>query len=223
MSERSEAKRGFRRPRLTAAFLLGALAAVSAHLVVPDTRLSTSAIVGWNMFCAVYLLAMLSAVRSRTPAQIRARAAIEDEGRGLILGLVLLASIVSLAAMAAELSFARTAHGLDKAFHVGAAFLSVTASWLVVQVIFALHYAHEYYTAGPGGEDRRGLAFPGDEPPDYWDFLHFSIVIGVAAQTADIGFTAKPLRRLGTLHSLIAFAFNTVVVALTINLLAGLF
>jgi uncharacterized membrane protein len=65
--------------------------------------------------------------------------------------------------------------------------------------------------------------FPGKEAPDYWDFLHFSIVIGVASQTADIAFTDKALRRLGTAHSLFAFAYNTVIVALTINLLAGLF
>ena len=65
--------------------------------------------------------------------------------------------------------------------------------------------------------------FPGGEPPDYWDFLHFSIVIGVAAQTADIAFTDRRLRRLGTAHSLIAFVFNTLIVALTINLVAGLF
>jgi uncharacterized membrane protein len=73
------------------------------------------------------------------------------------------------------------------------------------------------------GRTPGGLAFPGGEPPDYWDFLHFSIVVGVAAQTADIAFTNKHLRRLGTAHSLIAFIFNTLIVALTINLVAGLF
>jgi uncharacterized membrane protein len=71
--------------------------------------------------------------------------------------------------------------------------------------------------------DAGGLSFPGKGAPDYWDFLHFSIVIGVASQTADIAFTDKGLRRLGTAHSLFAFAFNTVIVALTINLMAGLF
>jgi len=95
----------------------------------------------------------------------------------------------------------------------------------MVQLVFALHYAHEYYDENPDcdGHDMQGLLFPGEELPDYWDFWHFSIVIGVAAQTADISFTSKTLRRIGTVHSLVAFAFNTVIVALTINLLAGLF
>ena len=68
-----------------------------------------------------------------------------------------------------------------------------------------------------------GLKFPGDQEPDNWDFVHFAVVIGVASQTADIAFTAKRLRRIGTVHSVISFTFNTAVLALTINLLAGLF
>jgi uncharacterized membrane protein len=71
--------------------------------------------------------------------------------------------------------------------------------------------------------ERGGLKFPGGEAPDYWDFLHFSVIIGVACQTADIEFTAKPLRRIGALHGVLSFVFNTVALALTINLLAGLF
>ena len=95
----------------------------------------------------------------------------------------------------------------------------------MVQLIFALHYAHDYYSAddkAPGGM-RGGLTFPGRGEPDYWDFLHFSLVIGVACQTADIAFTSKHLRRLGGLHGVLAFTFNTVILALTINLVAGLF
>jgi uncharacterized membrane protein len=105
------------------------------------------------------------------------------------------------------------------------AFVSVVASWMMVQMIFALHYAHEYYGVDEddGARDSRGLEFPGIEEPDYWDFLYFAIVIGVACATADVNISSKGLRQLGTVHSLIAFAFNTVIVALTINLTAGLF
>jgi uncharacterized membrane protein len=103
------------------------------------------------------------------------------------------------------------------------AFVTVALSWFFVQLNFALHYAHAYYTrAKAGRSDAGGLVFPGTKAPDYWDFLHFAIIIGVATATADIDITDKGLRRLGTAHSLFAFAFNTVIVALTINLLAGL-
>ncbi|PZQ65754.1 MAG: DUF1345 domain-containing protein [Phenylobacterium zucineum] len=212
------------RPRLSTATIVGAVVSMGVHLAEPQLRPSTAFTAGWNAFCLVFLLSMTWAIRGTGPDHIRARAAREDEGRHLILGLVLAASVASLIAIAGELSLAKQSHGVVQAAHVAAAFWTVTASWLTVQAIFALHYAHEYYTArGKGRQDAGGLAFPGGEAPDYWDFLHFSIVIGVAAQTADIAITAKGLRRLATLHSLVAFAFNTVVVALTINLLAGLF
>ena len=109
---------------------------------------------------------------------------------------------------------------------VGLIAVTVALSWFMVQLIFALHYAHEYYAPDgdlSGEAIAGGLEFPGDEPPDYWDFIHFAMVIGAAAQTADIAFTVKAMRRVGTLHCVFAFAFNTVIVALTINLLASLF
>jgi uncharacterized membrane protein len=212
------------RPRLATAAIVGLIVATAVHVIAPDIRLSTSFTAGWNAFCLVFLVSTTWAIWGRGPEHIRARAAQQDEGRHLILGLVLAASVASLMAIAGELSLARQTHGAAQAGHVAAAFWTVTASWLTVQAIFALHYAHEYYSArGKGRQDAGGLAFPGGEAPDYWDFLHFSIVIGVASQTADVAFTSKTLRRIGTIHSLVAFAFNTVVVALTINLLAGLF
>jgi uncharacterized membrane protein len=102
------------------------------------------------------------------------------------------------------------------------ALVTVALSWLFVHVIFAFHYAHVFYSPGEKG-DRGGLLFPGDDPePDYWDFLHFSLIIGVASQTADVQITDRGIRRTSTVHSLTAFVFNTVVVALTVNMAVGL-
>lgn len=211
------------RPKLMVAIGLG-LAVGLASALAPDFKLSSSIIAGWDAFCAVYLGLMLRALAGQGPDEIRARSAQQDQGQAVILLLILAACAVSLAAVGLELSQAQHNHGLEKAVRVAAAFITVVGSWLVMQVVFALHYAHEFYAADPDtGEDAGGLAFPGGEAPDYWDFLHFSIVIGVASQTADVAFTSKALRRFGTFHSLIAFAFNTLILALTINLVAGLF
>ena len=104
------------------------------------------------------------------------------------------------------------------------AFATVAGSWLFVQMMFALHYAHEFFAEDEDEQSHRaGLLFPGDESPDYWDFLHFAAVLGVAGQTADVAFASKSMRRTGTVHGMVAFIFNTVVLALTIYLLAGLF
>jgi len=212
------------RPRLSLSLGAGLVIGVAAALLLPQLSPSSSAIAGWDAFCGIYLGFTLLAIAREGPAEIRARAAQQDQGQAVILLLVLAACATSLAASGLELSQAQHEHGLEKALRVTAAFATVTGSWLVMQLIFALHYAHEYYAAdAKTGKDAGGLAFPGGETPDYWDFLHFSIVIGVASQTADIAFTSKRLRRLGTAHSLIAFAFNTLILALTINLVAGLF
>jgi uncharacterized membrane protein len=212
------------RPKLAAA--LGAGVAVSAACFLLVRALSgwSSFIAGWDTFCVVYLGLAFHALAGKGPAEIRQQAAREDQGQAVILVLILAACATSVVAAGVNLSIARDVHGEAKWLHIAAAVVTVTASWLVMQVIFAVHYAHEYYAADPETrKDAGGLAFPGGEPPDYWDFLHFSMVIGVAAQTADIAFTQKGLRRVGTVHSLIAFAFNTLIVALTINLVASLF
>lgn len=211
------------RPRLTGALSAGAVVGLACAALTPLAAPSCL-IAGWNVFCLLYLGLTFTAIARQGPDDIRARAAQQDQGQAVILLLILAACAASLAAVGLELSLAQHAHGWEKALRITAAFATVTGSWLVMQLIFAMHYAHEYYTADrKTGGDVGGLAFPGDEAPDYWDFLHFSIIIGVATQTADIAITRKGLRRLGTAHSLIGFVFNTLILALTVNLVAGLF
>ena len=213
------------RPRLLVAFAAG-LAVWLACAFLTRLQWSTSAILGWDACALVFIAAIIAFMTGKSPAEIRQQAPSQDEGQGMILAVVILAAAFSMAAVGVELSIARSEHGLDKAWRVALAFGTVAASWFMVHLIFALHYAHEYYAPDrtlTGDAVAGGLYFPGEEPPDYWDFLHFSTVIGVASQTADIAFTSKPLRRIGTLHGIVAFTFNTVVLALTINLLAGLF
>jgi len=211
------------RPRLVASTVAG-LAVALGLAAFADLRPSTTVMVGWDVLCLTFTGLMTLYMKGRDPAAMRSHAAEADEGRLVVLALILLASVASFAAIAMELAAAKTDHGPAQAAYIALAFFTVAMSWYFVQLNFALHYAHAYYSAAATGRgDAGGLAFPGKGPPDYWDFLHFSIVIGVASQTADIDFTEKGLRRLGTFHSLFAFVFNTVVVALTINLLASLF
>ena len=212
------------RPRLVGAIAFGGLVATVLGLAPDGLSPSTVTVMSWDAGCLWFVVATVTMMMGSTGEQIQARAAEQDEGRHFILGLVLVAAAMSLGVIAVELSLAKNAHGLEKTLRVAAAFGTVAVSWFIVQLIFALHYAHEYYSPDEGGADRvaRGLSFPNDDCPDYWDFLYFSLIIGVAAQTADVSFTAKLMRRTGAVHGVTAFVFNTVVLALTINLLAGL-
>jgi uncharacterized membrane protein len=106
--------------------------------------------------------------------------------------------------------------------HVVLAALTVVMSWTFTHTMFAIHYAHEYYD-GPENELVQGLEFPGTGAPDYWDFVYYSFVIGTACATADVNVTSKNMRRITTLHCVVAFFFNTTILALTVNIGASFF
>ena len=221
--------RAFRdRPRMTSAVVVGLAVALLLWLSPNNLSPSTRAILAWDFAVTTFIALMMAMMFKSDILQIQARSAAQDEGQGLTLTLSVFAATASILAIAIELSLAKTDHGLVKALRVALAFVTIGLSWFFTHLIFALHYAHEYYSPetcpdAAGHAERGGLKFPGYEPPDYWDFVHFSVVIGVASQTADIEFTGKPLRRIGTLHSVLSFVYNTIALALTINLLAGLF
>ena len=89
-------------------------------------------------------------------------------------------------------------------------------------MLFALRYAHEYYNGPADNDIDGGLSFPAEPHPDYWDFVYFSVVLGMTFQVSDVNITSRKLRRLATLHGLMGFLFNTVIIALTVNLASGL-
>jgi uncharacterized membrane protein len=178
-------------------------------------------LIAWNAGAWLYVaLAAAMMIRS-SHEHMRHRAQLQDDGALAILGLVVVAAVTSLAAIAGELAVVKDLHGWLRGAHIALAGSTVLASWGFIQVMFALHYAHDYYAAACHGR-KPGLQFPDDEHPDYGDFFYFSAVIGTSGQTADVSFVTKPMRRIGTLHCVLAYLFNTVVLALLINIGASL-
>jgi uncharacterized membrane protein len=96
-------------------------------------------------------------------------------------------------------------------------------SWFLIHTMFAIHYAHEYYLRAVKREDSAGgLQFPSEDAPDYWDFMYFSFVIGMTSQVSDVAIASRHLRRVSLVHGILAFFFNTTILATGINLVAGL-
>ena len=151
----------------------------------------------------------------RNPALERMRAG------DVALGMVVLSALSCLAAIVAELAQAKTAQGALRYEHIGLAALTIVTSWCFTQIMFALHYAHDFYVSEIKNQSG-GLDFPGGQAPDYADFLYLACVIGTSGQTADVSFTNRTLRRVGLLHCVLAFFFNTTVVALMINMASAL-
>jgi len=207
------------RPYLLTAILVGvALYFVTAAWV---PREITRLLIGWNGGVILFLVLTFFFMSNSDPAIMKRRALGHDEGGHLILVLTVLASVASVGALIAELSAAKgSQYG---GYRVALAAGTVVLSWCFVQIVFAMRYAHVYYLEEEEGRPKGGLEFGECGEPDYWDFVHFAIVLGATSQTADITFSSKEMRRLGTLHTLVAFGFNTAILATMINLAASLF
>jgi len=207
------------RPYLMIAIFVG----IIAYLVSGEWlgRSITRALIGWDAGILLYLGLGFRFMSNAREAHMKRRALELDAGGHLIFVATVLASVASVGAMIAELSMAKGHPGIE--LHVALAVATVILSWLFVQVVFALHYAHVYYLAEESGRLKGGLEFGESGEPDYWDFVHFAIVLGATSQTADITFCSREMRRIGTLHTLVAFGFNTAILATMINLAASLF
>lgn len=198
--------------RLIIALASGILAAAAVPDVLWETRLLT----GWLAAATLYLGIVWWGVGRLDSAHTRWRATAYDPGTLALYTSLVAASFVSLAVVLLVTEAARGMSGLARWGHIGLALAALAATWLLIQTVFALRYAHRYYESGG-----QGLSFPGGLQPDYLDFAYFAAVIGMTAQVADVAITTTAMRRLVLAHGLVSFAFNLLVLALTLNLLAN--
>lgn len=208
------------RPRLFGGMAIG----LATAFLLPDSLAMdtiTKVIIGWNVGACLYLVLAAQMMFWSSHEKMRARALLEDEGQVLILAFVVAAAFMCIGAIVAELAVAKELKGTLRYTHIALAALTIASSWAFTQVMFALHYAHDFYIMVIQGE-QGGLDFPGGHAPDYGDFLYFATVIGTSGQTADVSFTSRKMRRTGTVHCLLAFIFNITLVALTINIASDL-
>ena len=204
-------------PRLSAAALLG----LAVGLLSPVDSIVSKILYGWNAGVWTYLILMLwLTARSKAP-DVRRIAEVEDENAGLVLFVVCIAALASLATITFELAGSKDLDITHKLMHYGFTAVTVIGSWLLIGVIFSVHYARLYYT-WDGKEPALRFA-EGLLTPNYWDFLYFSFTIGVAVQTSDVGVATRGMRKVVLGQSLIGFLFNTAILGFSINIAAGLF
>jgi len=197
-------------------------------LLLPSQLLfPTRLLIAWDSGFICLLALIWSIMISATPQKMRHRAQRQDADRWLISSIVVGAACTSLLAIGFVLkSTPKGSSPTLVTLHLTLSALTIVTSWLLMHTVFAFHYAHRYYRdnrATPMVDDSEGLDFPGGKQPDYWDFLYFSFVIGMTFQVSDVQITSRSTRRLALVHSVLSFFFNTVILALSINLVAGLF
>jgi uncharacterized membrane protein len=173
-------------------------------------------------FFAAYLVSVAwLIVRCPTPDHLRRRASSDDEGIAIIIVITLVAIVLSFYSIFSILNQEQ-----PSVIHLLLALIGVPLGWLAFHAVMAFHYAHLYYgqlTAGAGKHrDAGGLAFPGDQPPGFVDFLYYSFVIAMTAQVSDVQVVTTEMRQVTLVHGVASFFFNTVILALAVNVAAGL-
>jgi len=207
------------RPRFYVAL---AVAVLSALLCPGALGTMERAVIGWDVGIALYLVLLFTMAARATPESMHRRAALEDDARWVFLTLMAGAAFFSMFALLGILHRVKDASGLLAGELAAVAGATILMSWVFVHTSFAVHYAHDFY-GDIVAKKPPALLFPGEaREPDYWDFLYFSFVVGMTCQVSDVQVATRFWRRLVLAHGIVSFLFNTVVLALSINLLAGL-
>ncbi len=209
-------------PRTFAALAIGLAVWAVIGAAAPGWPAQTRAIAGWDTGALAFIALALHLFAVRPPERMAAEAEAQEEGQWTLFWVMLLGTIFSFAALSGEFSGLKDLPRVERGLHVALVAATLMLSWLLTHFVFTFRYAHEWYDLDGHGQTKGGLDFPSDDQPDYIDFLYFSVVIGMTFQVSDVQITARRLRRLALLHGLLSFLFNTVIVALTVNIAAGM-
>ena len=194
----------------------------------PETPGLITAMILWNTFALCYLVFSWIVIFKRNVSQIKQMAKKDDGSVAYVFLLIIVSSFASLITVA-MLVISNDKNLSGNPFYVPVAIAGILLSWFMVHTTYTVHYAHMYYDDDEDapGKDAHGLEFPGNDDDakdklDYIDFAYFSFVLGCTFQVSDVEISSKKIRRVALVHGLLSFGLNTFVVALTINLIAGL-
>ena len=199
---------------------------VLSFLLLPERiSLNIRLIASWDLSALVYLGLAWQVIARSDVRMTRDHALSQDQSSHVMFLFVVTAAFAGMVAIG---FLATTLKGLElwtKAWHLALSIVALISSWLLIQTVFAFHYARRYYAprhraqAQPAG--LRGLQFPGDLDPDYLDFAYYSFVVSMTSQVSDVPVVSRPMRHLTLIHSVLAFIFNIAILALSINIIAS--
>jgi uncharacterized membrane protein len=207
-------------------FLIAVVAAAIVYFLVRHESVPVQVMSTWVCFSLVIMALSWTIMLTAHPREITELAKNQDFSRVFIFFIVLVTSFVGLVTIVLML---RELPGMGEKgyyYNLVLSIASIGSSWFLIHTIFTSHYAHLYYTCKTEENidkaHRGGLEFPDQKSPEYLDFAYFSFVIGMTFQVSDVEVTSGIIRRQVLLHGLIAFLFNTIIVAVSINIIAGM-
>jgi len=207
--------------------MIALFASFITYMVSGRTPPAIQFILVWSSFAFTGLVLFWITILTAEVHEVKEIAKRQDSSRTIVFFFVLCAAFISLFAVIILLKILPNNKVSGYWYHIGFSIISVVLSWTLIHTVFSFRYAHLYYTChreekGIEKETRGGLQFPGDIEPDYLDFTYFSFVIGMTFQVSDVTITSRQIRHLALFHGLISFIFNTVILALSVGIIAGL-
>jgi uncharacterized membrane protein len=213
--------------RLSAPRRLGivlAIALISFFALEPWIAARTRLLLGWNLGAMTYLALAWTTVARTDATMTRVRAQTHDQSGYVIFVLVVTAASASFVAIGFLVGDFRNLPYWGRVAHLTLSISALLLSWLLIQTLFAFHYARWYYSRmAESATHRGGLRFPSDKEPDYLDFAYYSFVVGMTSQVSDVMVTTRQMRRLTLVHGVLAFIFNIAILAMSINIIGGVF
>ncbi|PAW78496.1 MAG: hypothetical protein B9S32_06115 [Verrucomicrobia bacterium Tous-C9LFEB] len=207
-------------------FLIATALAVLTFLLVPKSLpLPTQFISAWEMFALTNIVLAAFVLSTKDPYEVRRNARLQDASRTFLFIVAVGAALVSVFAVFFVMDNSRSVSHERMAGKVLFSLAAIVLSWTLVHTLFSLHYAHLYYFDAHNVEREKikgGLIFPEDDAPAFSDFVYFSFVIGMTCQVSDVQITSKRIRRHVIWHGVISFIFNTAILAMFVNMVAGL-
>jgi uncharacterized membrane protein len=206
-------------------FVISAVASLITLFLPLHLPLATRLLIGWSTFAFFAIVLAWIVLFTRDPYEVRRTASIQDSNATVLFTLVISAAMISLLAVGVLLGSAKSLPKAELGEHVALSVASVIVSWFLVHTLFALRYAHLFYSGAHQTEREKvqgGLDFPGDDSPVYLDFAYFSFVVGMTCQVSDVQVSSTSMRRLTLVHGLISFCFNTAIIAMFVNIVASL-
>ncbi len=204
--------------RLMWSLAVSAIAFLASGGLVLATRL----VVTWDAGAALYLILAWITIVQAKPSIVRKTVKMQDSSLTFLFLLLVTASTVALLAVGLVLGPSKNLPDAERLPHIALSIIAVVSSWLLTHTSFGLRYAHIYYGPGREGGWSGGLLFPGKEDPDYLDFVYFSYVIGMTCQVSDTQIASRRLRRIALVHGVLSFGFNTIILALSINIVSAM-
>jgi uncharacterized membrane protein len=194
--------------------------AIGLAALIPSLGWGRGTMAAFDIAALVFLVAVSTLFRHGEADRMRRSAEENDANRAVLLGFSGTILLVILVAVAKELQ------GKNDAVAIALTITTLALAWLFSNMIYALHYAHLYYSdastdGGDDGKDAKGLDFPNCDEPDYWDFAYFAFTLGMTFQTSDVEISSRRVRKVALGQCMAAFVFNIGVLAFTINVLGS--